>query len=656
MNSVALCALQNASNEDGRVEEVLSHQSGLDVFQEPALTLVDRAPFGTRAGTAAELEPLASLQTPSTTGFVIFVVASMCVAVFLVWTAWRASRLETSTDATVRAWTLGAKLTAGFGVVALMLLCVGAFSLRQSVRAASTLSEVVDAAAEVEALTVVRREVGSARFAIAEFIAHERATDLVAYSNAMANMSAALKRAEGAIEETELRTAMTSLATSANRFEEKLAEVVGQVDRRNGIIQSQMTPVAAAANDAIEAVIAQESSGAGTDHGSRALALAAIDERFLEARFAFFRYLRSGQASDAELAQIAARDASQAARNIISKEGGEHETRLVAMLTAFANRANFYAGRIAEVVKTQGMIDGAVNDALQVIGPHLRSSTEERMARLSAKRELVVAQASAESRTSTMLTASLSGVCVPIAITFAMWLTGSIVKPIALVVARIRRIADGDLTGEEIIVRSHDEIGQMTRATNEMTVSLTSLVGEVQSGTSQIEAGTRQISSASQSLAEGASRQAASLQQISASMEEMASKIAQNAGSATRVREISVHSKQSADQGQGEMRDMARAMEEITASSGEVAKIIKVIDEIAFQTNLLALNAAVEAARALGLDCGPMGGFDKAKVDTEFFAGTPLRSLLLCNLGYGEPSKLHPRLPRLSFAETCRIV
>lgn len=62
------------------------------------------------------------------------------------------------------------------------------------------------------------------------------------------------------------------------------------------------------------------------------------------------------------------------------------------------------------------------------------------------------------------------------------------------------------------------------------------------------------------------------------------------------------------------------------------------------------------AARALGLDCGPMGGFDKAKVDTEFFAGTPLRSLLLCNLGYGDPSKLHPRLPRLSFAETCRIV
>ena len=63
----------------------------------------------------------------------------------------------------------------------------------------------------------------------------------------------------------------------------------------------------------------------------------------------------------------------------------------------------------------------------------------------------------------------------------------------------------------------------------------------------------------------------------------------------------------------------------------------------------------VIAARALGLDCGPMSGFDNAKVDAEFFAGTTVRSNFLCNLGYGEPSKLHPRAPRLTFDEACRI-
>jgi 3-hydroxypropanoate dehydrogenase len=62
------------------------------------------------------------------------------------------------------------------------------------------------------------------------------------------------------------------------------------------------------------------------------------------------------------------------------------------------------------------------------------------------------------------------------------------------------------------------------------------------------------------------------------------------------------------------------------------------------------------AARALGLDCGPMGGFDHAGVDREFFAGTAIKSYFLCNLGYGDPSTLRPRAARLGFDEACKIL
>jgi 3-hydroxypropanoate dehydrogenase len=62
------------------------------------------------------------------------------------------------------------------------------------------------------------------------------------------------------------------------------------------------------------------------------------------------------------------------------------------------------------------------------------------------------------------------------------------------------------------------------------------------------------------------------------------------------------------------------------------------------------------AARALGLDCGPMSGFDNAKVDAAFFAGTTVKSNFLCNLGYGDVSKLYPRSPRLDFDEACQVV
>ena len=61
------------------------------------------------------------------------------------------------------------------------------------------------------------------------------------------------------------------------------------------------------------------------------------------------------------------------------------------------------------------------------------------------------------------------------------------------------------------------------------------------------------------------------------------------------------------------------------------------------------------AARALGLDCGPMSGFDNAKVDAAFFAGTRIRSNFLVNLGRGDPASIFPRSPRLGFAEACRI-
>jgi 3-hydroxypropanoate dehydrogenase len=62
------------------------------------------------------------------------------------------------------------------------------------------------------------------------------------------------------------------------------------------------------------------------------------------------------------------------------------------------------------------------------------------------------------------------------------------------------------------------------------------------------------------------------------------------------------------------------------------------------------------AARALGLDCGPMSGFDNAAVDAEFFAGTAVKSNVLCNLGYGDASKLYPRSPRLNFNEACEVL
>jgi 3-hydroxypropanoate dehydrogenase len=102
-------------------------------------------------------------------------------------------------------------------------------------------------------------------------------------------------------------------------------------------------------------------------------------------------------------------------------------------------------------------------------------------------------------------------------------------------------------------------------------------------------------------------------------------------------------------------------MRDLFANSSQRAKIT------AFRNGTLQGGYFILAARALGLDCGPMSGFNNARVDAEFFPVTPsnpeevmpegrIRSNFLCNLGYGDPSAFAPRGPRLTFEEACQLL
>ena len=80
------------------------------------------------------------------------------------------------------------------------------------------------------------------------------------------------------------------------------------------------------------------------------------------------------------------------------------------------------------------------------------------------------------------------------------------------------------------------------------------------------------------------------------------------------------------------------------------------IQETAFRNGTLQGGYFILAARALGLDCGPMSGFDQQKVNAEFFPDGKWKANFLCNVGYGDPSKLFPRNPRLKFEEACLVL
>jgi methyl-accepting chemotaxis protein/methyl-accepting chemotaxis protein-1 (serine sensor receptor) len=128
--------------------------------------------------------------------------------------------------------------------------------------------------------------------------------------------------------------------------------------------------------------------------------------------------------------------------------------------------------------------------------------------------------------------------------------------------------------------------------------TLTALARDLSSGSEQVASAASQVAGSAQSLAQGASEQAAALEETSSFTAEISATISQNSQCALKAANlVSQSSKQFADTEQ-QLGDMVTAMAEISGASSQVAKIIKVIDEIAFQTNILALNAAVEAARA----------------------------------------------------------
>lgn len=135
-------------------------------------------------------------------------------------------------------------------------------------------------------------------------------------------------------------------------------------------------------------------------------------------------------------------------------------------------------------------------------------------------------------------------------------------------------------------------------ALNLIIVSLNTVMNDIGTAAEQVAGGSRQVSDGSQALSQGSTEQASAVEELTASITQIAAQTKQNAANASQANELANSACADADKGNTHMKKMLDSMRDINVSSGNISRIIKVIDEIAFQTNILALNAAVEAARA----------------------------------------------------------
>ncbi|MEL7298381.1 MAG: methyl-accepting chemotaxis protein [Pseudomonadota bacterium] len=161
----------------------------------------------------------------------------------------------------------------------------------------------------------------------------------------------------------------------------------------------------------------------------------------------------------------------------------------------------------------------------------------------------------------------------------------------------MKGVADGDLT-QRIEGNYSDTVAELKRSVNETLATLCTTIAEINRVAETVGTGASEISQGNNNLSRRTEEQATSLEQTASSMEQMTATVKRNADNAAEANTLSIDVHDQAGRGGDVVKRAVDGMQEISQSSGKIADIISVIDEIAFQTNLLALNASVEAARA----------------------------------------------------------
>jgi methyl-accepting chemotaxis protein len=245
------------------------------------------------------------------------------------------------------------------------------------------------------------------------------------------------------------------------------------------------------------------------------------------------------------------------------------------------------------------------NDAIVKDLGDLAESVEKR---LSQSNQLLSAADSALKWTMSVSAAT----AFVVGIFLAVFLSRRITRATNSVLAQAKAIAAGDLTGEELLVRSQDELGELTAAVNQMSGSLKHMIVAIMDNSAHVASASEELSSSATLLAQGADTQKDQTTQVATAMQEMAATVHEVSGNSQKAANASHNAVQAARPG-GQVvqetlatmrgiadstRSVAARITELGKSSEHIGRIVAVIDDIADQTNLLALNAAIEAARA----------------------------------------------------------